>query len=511
VRRFSYVAAVSASVLLSCSRRAAESFDNDFRAKTSLIGEEKFAPVVKVGIPAFVRANVRSGEVEVPLDTNLEFEFSAVLNPSSVRSDSVIVTREDTGAIVPGTLQVSGKILRFTPTRHFYFKKNANGVDETVYSGFQANTGYRAVLGKGIEGKDGASPDEGKYVSFRCVDLEYGFYWLGANGEYEKAKAAQSNSFFDPTAPTVIYVHGWQSGTSKYDMQRENPFVYTGTRYGSSNVLPLWKARGFNVGVFQWGQWADEEEVRDAEIKVLNPQSLHKAKDGGFSGMRYRLRDGKYKAMLSNRSVSDFFMDEYKKIMSSYSGPEIRLVGHSLGVQLAGRALSLLAREVDEGRLSAQALPSRLVILDGFWSQGQKDYLNDSSPAQVFNESLRGVLEHRNLAIEQYKSSLLGGVVGDANLGVRKLSMFSRIVPGFIPVSDSVAQHLYSYVWYVNSIGRNTEDVSDALGASLSTEVLLEKMNSKLTAQVHHYQTEGVDTPSLQDDRFEERAGISPK
>jgi hypothetical protein len=511
MRRLYSLVAFSTALLLSCSRRDVESSGKAVYPNSSLMREGGFVSVVDAGIPSLVRANIRSGEVDVPLDTNLEFEFNAELNPSSVRPESVIVTREDTGEIVAGSLQTSKKLLRFVPTRRFYFKKNANGGDETVYSGFQANTGYRVVLGKGIEGSGGASPDMGKEFSFRSVDLEYGFYWLGANGEYEKAQAGKSNSFFDPTRPTVIFVHGWQSGTSQYDMQRENPFVYAGSRYGSANALPLWTARGFNVGIFQWGQWADEEEVRDAEIKVLNPQSLQKAKDGGFSGMRYRLRDGKYKPMLSDRSVSQFFVNEYKKIMGSYSGTEIRLVAHSLGVQLAGKALSLLAREADEGRLPAQAFPSRLVMLDAFWSQGSKDYLDGKSPAQVFNESLRGILEHRVLAIEQYKSSLLGGVVGDANLDARKLSMFARIVPSFIPVSDFAAQHLYSYVWYVNSVAHNTEGLSGALGAALPTESILEKMNLKQAGPVHLYQIEGVDTPGLQDDRFEERLGVSPK
>ena len=41
-------------------------------------------------------------------------------------------------------------------------------------------------------------------------ELDYGLYWFGSNNNYQKSIDGQRGAFYDPTRPTVIYIHGWQ-------------------------------------------------------------------------------------------------------------------------------------------------------------------------------------------------------------------------------------------------------------------------------------------------------------
>jgi len=44
--------------------------------------------------------------------------------------------------------------------------------------------------------------------------LDYGLYWFRDKREASKA-VGQANAYFDPTRPTVIYIHGWQNGATQ--------------------------------------------------------------------------------------------------------------------------------------------------------------------------------------------------------------------------------------------------------------------------------------------------------
>ncbi len=46
-------------------------------------------------------------------------------------------------------------------------------------------------------------------------DLDYGLYWFGNNDNYEKAVPGSSNAYYNKNAPTIIYIHGWQNGSSQ--------------------------------------------------------------------------------------------------------------------------------------------------------------------------------------------------------------------------------------------------------------------------------------------------------
>jgi hypothetical protein len=100
-----------------------------------------------------------------------------------------------------------------------------------------------------------------------------------------------------PLRPTVVYVHGWEPGTTSRGF-RETLHWRANTRHTGIGVtaelvpdvdaLPLWAARGWNVAIFYWNQFADDT-LAEAERKI------HSAAGGpGGGGMRWqrRRRDG---------------------------------------------------------------------------------------------------------------------------------------------------------------------------------------------------------------------------
>jgi hypothetical protein len=50
-------------------------------------------------------------------------------------------------------------------------------------------------------------------VTFNSLD--YGLYWFGDADNWQKAIPNQSNAYYSASKPTIIYIHGWQKGSSK--------------------------------------------------------------------------------------------------------------------------------------------------------------------------------------------------------------------------------------------------------------------------------------------------------
>jgi hypothetical protein len=46
-------------------------------------------------------------------------------------------------------------------------------------------------------------------------NLDYGLYWFGNDDNYQKAQAGYSNAYYDKNAPSIIFIHGWQNGSSQ--------------------------------------------------------------------------------------------------------------------------------------------------------------------------------------------------------------------------------------------------------------------------------------------------------
>ncbi len=460
--------------------------------------------------PRLVGSSVAPGVNNVPLDAQIYFVFDKPLKANAVLVDTIKVTRTDTGERVRGESVYTHGRLEFIPERKFFVGNASDGKQQTLYSGLQADTGYMIELGDVFGEKGTRSPDSGKAHSFSTARVDYGIYWLGDDGEYEKAVPGGQSKYFDLAKPTVIYMHGWQKGTSQYNMQKENPFLYTSDAFGSGSLMRLWRTRDYNVGVFFWSQFADEKDVRNAEVKVWKGESTEKDQDGGTLGMRYRVRSGDFVPSVLRKSITEVFVEQYTQVFEGYRGPGIRLVGHSLGAQLAGRAAHLISREATAGRVANEIVPKRLAFLDAFWSKGAQKYLGAKSTAEVFNAEVTAFVKLRGAVVEQIKTSALGGTfAGDENLLLRRVSAFHRVWPRFISPTDQASLHGYAPIWYFGSIQGALTTTAGFTGASAGDDDILKHMNlargSKLVFWKH---VNGVDTADAADDGFEDSPGV---
>jgi hypothetical protein len=134
--------------------------------------------------------------------------------------------------------------------------------------------------------------------------LKYGLQWFVATTDGKgKAYDAVSNewnalslnkSIYDPTKPTMIYFHGWQPGAKG---KRED-FVWP-RKDGNIDTLKEWKAAGWNVGIFDWSQFADDGDVFDGAAGIWVSQAEAKiwSRYRPTTGLRYKYKDpvsGKY-------------------------------------------------------------------------------------------------------------------------------------------------------------------------------------------------------------------------
>lgn len=112
------------------------------------------------------------------------------------------------------------------------------------------------------EGVGPPRPPETRHPACDWQSLHAGLCWL--TGPHQ------------PSRPTVVYVHGWEPGTTARGF-RETLNWRANTRHTGIGVtaelvpdvdaLPLWAARGWNVAIFYWNQLADDT-LPEAERKI---------------------------------------------------------------------------------------------------------------------------------------------------------------------------------------------------------------------------------------------------
>ena len=243
--------------------------------------------------------------------------------------------------------------------------------------------------------------------------LNYGFYWIGPNGDYQKAIQGETNPFYSSTKPTVILAYGWQPGGVASKGRPDLHWVYS----NDLNNVDVWTQnkwieQGWNVGVFMWTQLADESMPWDAESKIWSINSSVKN--------RWKKSDGTYEnTNVPNKRVGELFYTEYTKAMQNYSGNNIRMVGYSFGHQLVAY---LMQRLYERGL--PNLMPDRVTYCDPAWTSGEyMFYLDNESDLKALLPSVtplntmrlvtaitKNMKSQFGFAFEQYKSSLLSTV-----------------------------------------------------------------------------------------------------
>lgn len=324
------------------------------------------------------------------------------------------------------------------------------------------------------------------------ASLDYGIYWFGSGGSSAKQLPGQLNPHFDPEAPTLIFTHGWSSG-SVADGYRDD-FDWGEVDGPEAYLAQHWIDQGWNVGIFHWQQFADEGEVKDAEAKIWTA--------AGPRAMRWQSADGVYhEGETLGLSVSELFARELRETAAWLRSGELRLAGHSLGNQLVTTTADQLWAQVDAG-LSPRLMPGRVALLDGFWSKGDKDYLGGQWTGERARD-LVDALAARGVVIEAYRSSGVGSnpFIGDANDELLAKTCFVELRPWYFGPLSFAAKHTaaaWHYMWAMQ-----VPAPSDGQGATVcSSSASDDAVNLGMIADFHWRHEDGVYSKTPADDGY---------
>jgi hypothetical protein len=277
--------------------------------------------------------------------------------------------------------------------------------------------------------------------------------------------------------------------------------------------MESWKDKGWNVAVFYWNQFADEDEVKDAEAKIWSIN--------GAQGMRYFLNDGSSSTEQSpDKSVGELAFEQISAALVNNISGDIRFAGHSLGNQLAVYTASLINDAVNAGTVSESVMPNRIVLLDPFWSQGSKSYLGDKNGdgsndwvGERSRWAIEDMIDDRDVAVEWYKSSAIYDFwIGDQNTALEGIVNLNHLRFWYLDATDITGKHINARHWYFQSMsdsvpeevtinwwGNRNETGSDAASASTSDD----RIRAMMGNDYEWDQVEGRYTTTTSDDQFE--------
>jgi len=445
--------------------------------------------------------------INVPVEADIAVTFDVDIDQSTLNTNTFKVTRVDTKEVLAGSIAYLNRVATFIPTRVYVVdtvKKN------TFRKGLKQDTSYIVTIAAAnIKSTSGTPQGTGDYTfTFKTVNLDYGFFFLGANGEYQKAVPGRNNLYYDESKPTVIFYHGWNKNSTSNDFSSETGFFFNSSAIGSYNEINSWQSRGYNVCISYWSQWADEGEVKDAQAKLW-------LGNNGKRGMRYMVRGGSYIDFPTTYSVTDLLYFDYIEIFkNTVSG--IRFMGHSCGTQLATLLAYKISKAVEAGSVSSNLMPTRVALLDPFWGKGSETYSGGMSPGAKSVIYMKEMLVRDAFALEEIRTnSNIGYWVGDSNIEMRKISAYYCPWPSF---GDDAAKHIYAYNWYAMSMNKivyaDKAPGLYGLGAAASDDQIKAVMNWDFTkktikATLYKYQINaGKTTVTPADDKFLQSTGI---
>ncbi len=356
----------------------------------------------------------------------------------------------------------------------------------------------------------GPPPVQGTFAasSYTPTELSYGLYWFGLNGAHQKFAPGEANPYFDPDKPTLIFVHGWQPSLS-YTLP---DFDFNGT-----DTAAGWIDAGWNVGIFVWNQFSDEttgvssswfddgpppQGVLDAEAKIWTAN--------GPRGMRWRdwddWFDGYSDPPPGTPSAGMLFYQTYVAALTDqpYADGDIRIAGHSLGNQMAVRLVKLVDEGIAAGNVPENLRPSRVALLDPYWSPGSQDYLENCTTGDVVREYVAGLTSTGTLFEWYWSSAWTTPPQGDANDLLKPMTFYAEMDPAYA-LQDTekhlAAQHLYFWSYAFDGPAPCTGE--DCLGM---TRVLSKMSNDQLAAVMRSdyrwAQTAGQNTDTPGDDAY---------
>lgn len=291
-------------------------------------------------------------------------------------------------------------------------------------------------------------------------EFDVGFYWsrVTAAKKVEWTKSCPelnvTSASFDPARKTLLMVHGLQPNLVDEEIQ----FGLDGQL---DEVVIGWLVHGYNVGVFIWTCFADDSVVNfiHSENQIYTIEGARK--------MRYtvKTRDGDLRVRYSydKKTVTDYFVDQWKyHFTNDRAYPEVRIIGHSLGAQLALHSAYTIY--MDE---TIAKKPDRLAMLDAVMSPLKKMYLHDHVCGETISLYLGCMVKtlnvDHNLPIEYYKSSFINKCLfsSNAHIDIIKYTAFSIVeihLWGMHPIGscwdDALLHHTSHIKEYASALSR---------------------------------------------------------
>ncbi|MFN0203698.1 MAG: stalk domain-containing protein [Bacteroidia bacterium] len=342
--------------------------------------------------------------------------------------------------------------------------------------------------------------------------LDYGIYFYGKQSTNDSVAGAQkfvpnqTNLFFDPNKPTIIYTHGWQQGGTKSGGRENFTLKDNSIEVFSHNN---WIDKGWNVAIFHWVQFADDGSIpppREAEAKIYD---IHNT----LSNIRWTRSNGALvtdAALLPSKNVTELYAEEYAKVFNAtYQGSEIRLVGNSLG----GNLTMALLMELHQKNIAKK--PQRITLIDPYWSfnltSNQVTFpYNYTDAYQLSTAAAKIYRDQYNAAIEYFRTSLAGTIgTNDSLIAVTAFSHFGTDYSWNVVNKHTVP--VRQYFWSMNFLPpaeltylNNVPTGNVAASARTPHARIRELMVN------HHYwnhvQGRGTVTPA--DDKYEIREGL---
>lgn len=323
-------------------------------------------------------------------------------------------------------------------------------------------------------------------------NLDYGLYWFGQGDTWQKAVPGQSNAYYGASKPTVIYIHGWQNGaTARKDRET---FNREGAGGPSLDLASAWLSAGYNVGVLYWNQFADEGEVTDAEAKIWSAS--------GPRAMRWRNASGAYSSG-PGQSAGDLLFNSYKNNMAGYTGSNIRILGHSLGNQMAIVLTKKISDAVTAGTLSSKLLPKRVALLDPFYSNNAKSWLGNQWTGAVCR-SYVSELKGKGVIFEAYRSSAVTSTVfvGDANTGLMNMTAFTELKPWYFNSTQITEKHNAAVWHYLWSFSFNPPLITGTSNQAASARTADSRITTLMNGTQKLVHDQGAYTKEPSDDNF---------
>ena len=331
-------------------------------------------------------------------------------------------------------------------------------------------------------------------------ELDYGLYFYDSepNGwshwdaiGCQKFVPGQENSYFDPSKPTIIWIHGWQNGgvTAK-----SRPGFHLNKDGVDKFVHNEWKNRGWNVAIFYWVPLADELLPNDAESKI-------NAATNNSVDMRWKKSNGDYVTdNMPTLPVAELFAQAYVQLAQSQTNSTIRLAGSSFGGQVALHG----AERIKNNGITP--LPSRIALLDMAWTFNYVD--NEGLYTNQITARAATTLSPL-IPLEYYRTSALTTLFTPDEL--IEQSAFQEMIFGYaglwgIELKHVVATH--HYFWSLEHDAPIAQDANQqSVGVALSAATDDATVRQMMGTQYHWQHTEGTNTFTPSDDVFERQNG----